>query len=128
MGVDDPSGEGQEVADGAADAARPGAVPGDGTRRAGTIEATKGVAQSDWREQERRILYVGLTWAIEAVHRGPPRPTAPPRPAPGARTRGAGGKAWGPDEDAALMTGCAAREGLDVPGGAARPEHAFGRA
>lgn len=91
----------------------------------GTTDEPEGIGQSDWLEQERRIFYVGLTRAIEAVWLERPttgasrflaeiEPPAPPKPAPSPAAPAEARRAWRPDEDQALTTGWAAREGLDA--------------
>lgn len=68
--------------------------------RLGTVDAPEGIDQSDALEQERRIFYVGLTRAIEAVYlECPPvgasrfvAEQAPPRPARPRRRRGPRGR------------------------------------
>lgn len=57
--------------EGACPAEQVGHVPG-------TAEHPKGVPQSPWMEQERRVFYVGLTRAIDAVYLHAP-PEAPSR-------------------------------------------------
>lgn len=110
---------------------------GERGERPGTIDAPEGVAQSDWIEQERRIFYVGLTRAVDAVYLEAPRGSAssfvaelfPARPPPPSKARTLtaktnptsptapapeGGKPWRPDEDEALTAGWAARDGLEA--------------
>ena len=94
--------------------------------RPGTVDEPEGIAQSDWLEQERRIFYVGLTRAVDAVFLEAPRDNpssfiaelSPPKPRQPARTPAGPAsperrKAWSPEEDVALTAGWVAREGLD---------------
>lgn len=102
--------------------------------RLGTVEAPEGIDQSDFLEQERRIFYVGLTRAIEAVYlerppvgasrfvaeQAPPRPARPEKAARSASSSSPpdrpaeSGRAWQPDDDERLAAGWAAREGLEA--------------